>query len=169
MEQALSRHRSLITGRLPVPVATYPDSSEAIGTVEFLSEVYSFHGGSSSHYRGIPVNAHHHVADVDGIIAKLPAFAGCHGVRLCNHLAKGRDAQVIIGEGALCECGIALHGRIFGLALQVENLADVLLTLGSPGRRLGERIFLPYLSRACKEAKNREQHQQESAVVSHET
>jgi hypothetical protein len=72
---SLLRDSGLITHRQPVPRATHPDSRIAIRTAEVFSKLVTLYVSPRRDHGHVAVDAHHHVAHVDSVIAKLPALA----------------------------------------------------------------------------------------------
>src|SRR5271166_6249076 len=105
-----------------MPAAANPDAGVAVGAAEVFAELMSLHVSASGDDGGVPVEAHDHVADIDGVITKLAALAGRYRVLLGGDLAEGCDGDVVLGEGALRKLRIAMEAGFLGLALHVNNL-----------------------------------------------
>src|SRR6266700_28530 len=114
-DKILLRDRSLVAHRLPVTRAAHPDSSVAIGTAEVLPKLVALHVRPRSDHGSVSVDAHHHIAHVDGVIAKLAALARRDRVLLSRNLSQRCDGDVILSQGALGKFGVAADAGFPGL------------------------------------------------------
>ena len=114
----------------------------------------AFHIGPGSHDGGVAVDAHHHIRDIDGVVAELGALAGGDGLLLGRDLAERGDGNVVFGEGARGEVGVAAQAGLASLPLHVEDLADRGLLVGLKRRRArvnGDMLRGGRESRRCEQ------------------
>src|SRR5579864_876786 len=95
---ALLCDRSLVADRLPATVVANPDAGVAVGSTEVFAQLMTFDVGASGNHGRIPVDPDHHVADVDGLITELSAFARREGVLFCSYLSERRDSNIVLGQ-----------------------------------------------------------------------
>src|SRR5215469_924736 len=122
--------RSLVAHGLPMTGVAHPNSGIAIGTAEVLSELVTLYVGPGRHDGGVAIEANHHVADIDGVIAQLGAPARGYGFLLRGDLPQGGNRHVVVGESALRKLGIASKACFLRLALHLYDLANGLLIAG---------------------------------------
>src|SRR5579864_9107442 len=142
MTKGLLRDGRLIAYGLPVPRAANPHPGIAIGTAKILPELVTFHVGPGSHHGGVAIDAHHHVAHIDGFIAKLTAFTSRDGVLLGRNLSQGRDRDIVLSEGTAGEFRVAVDAGFAGLPFHVHDLADRRLIRRIDGRSRMNRYML---------------------------
>jgi hypothetical protein len=114
----------LVAYGLPVAAAADPDSGVAVGAAEIFTELVASDVGAGGDYGSVAIDSHYHVANVDGVVAELAAFAGGEGILFRGHLAERGDGDIVFGERALGELGVAVQAGFLGLALHVDNFAD---------------------------------------------
>src|SRR6202050_102893 len=122
--RALLRDCRLVADGLPVSVAANPDACVAIRSAEIFAELVAFHVGAGRDHRSISVESNHHVSDVHRLVAELPAAAGRDGFLFRSDLAERGNGDIVLGERAQAEFGIAMQTGLLGLALHVDDLAD---------------------------------------------
>src|SRR5450631_722947 len=153
----LLRDCCLIAHGLPVAGAADPDSGVAVGTAEVFSELMALNVGPSGHDCHVAIDANHHVAHVDGVVAKLAAFAGRDRVLLCGDLSKRSNRYVVLSEGALGEIGVAADAGFLGLPLHFHNLPNRRLVGGIDGSPRMHRDMLARKGRQCGKQNRRQQ------------
>jgi len=72
--------------------AADPDAGVTIRTAEVFSELVALHVGAGCDDGRVTVDPHHHITDVDGVIAELAALASRDRVLLGGDLPSGEMA-----------------------------------------------------------------------------
>jgi len=124
------RDGCLITHGLPASIAADPDAGIAIGSAEIFAKLVAFDVGAGGNNGGVTVDAHHHIRNIHGFVAKLATAAGGDGFLFGGDLAERGNGDIIFGESAQGEFGVAPEAGFFGLALHVDDLADRVLVGG---------------------------------------
>src|SRR5271155_6284703 len=97
----------LVADCLSVSVAADPDSSVAIGSAEVFAQLVAFDVGARGDDGSIAIHSHNHIRDIHGFVTELAAAAGGNGLLLGGDLAERGDGDVVFGEGAHREVGVA--------------------------------------------------------------
>src|SRR5579859_487167 len=160
---------SLVAHGLPAAAASYPDPGVAVGAAEVFAELVALHVGAGRDDGGVAIESNHHVADIDGLVAKLSTLAGGDRFLLGGHLSKRADRNVVVGKRFFWEFRIAAEAGFLGLVLHVNNLADGLL-LGWRGRADGRPgTYGHTLGAEGRDSRKHAAQQQYTFVHHHET
>src|SRR5215469_1740168 len=80
--------------------------------------------GTGGNNGRIPVEAHDHIANIDGFIAELAAFAGGESFFLGRYLSERADGNIILSQDPLRELGVPTKAGFLGLTLHLDDLAN---------------------------------------------